>query len=213
MQIIVSSKKMKDCINWIGANVNSPEQRLIAGVTALATQPIIDYKNKNVDEDTRMISVARTLAKIIAGTIVGVIVRKGAIAAANKYSGCKAEVDGLTDIIKELKPKKGSLFSPVTKKIQEKVVGKMTQKEFNELWQNYVKALGTFIATGAMVFTNFAIDAPLTRLLTRQFHKHITKKPISKDNQKENKKTEGNLVSLLANQTKENNPKTAGGKS
>ena len=43
------------------------------------SQPFIDASNKNVDEKTRKVSVARTIAKIIAGTLTGYFVRKGCI--------------------------------------------------------------------------------------------------------------------------------------
>ena len=49
--------------------------RMIMGSTALVTQPFIDANNKRVDENTRKISTYRTIAKIIAGTVVGIIVR------------------------------------------------------------------------------------------------------------------------------------------
>ena len=62
-----------DKIAVMGKKCSSAEQRLILGVTALATQPFIDAHNKSVDEETRKVSVARTIAKIIAGTLTGLL--------------------------------------------------------------------------------------------------------------------------------------------
>lgn len=51
------------------------QNRLILGVSSALTQPFIDYKNKDVDEETRKYSTARTLIKIGVGTIVGSLTR------------------------------------------------------------------------------------------------------------------------------------------
>ena len=60
-------------------NMSHPaKNRLIMGATALVTQPTIDYYNKKVDEETRTISRNRTIAKILAGTTVGILVRGAA---------------------------------------------------------------------------------------------------------------------------------------
>ena len=53
-------KKYNDSIS------NPATNRLIMGVTALATQPAIDYHNHKVDKETREISTIRTISKIIA---------------------------------------------------------------------------------------------------------------------------------------------------
>ena len=61
--------------NWI----SKPAQyRALMGVAAIITQPAIDYHNHKVDEETRRISRNRTIAKIIAGTCVGILVRGSA---------------------------------------------------------------------------------------------------------------------------------------
>lgn len=46
--------------------------------------------------------------------------------------------------------------------------------------EKYASALGTLIATGAMLFTNFLVDAPLTKLLTDKFTKKIRKANFDK---------------------------------
>ena len=85
MSIILSNKAEK-VISYIGKNINSPEQRLIQGATALVSQPVIDYYNKKADDETRAVSVARTIGKIVAGTLVGVAIRYASIAAAKQFS-------------------------------------------------------------------------------------------------------------------------------
>ena len=42
MSFKVSSELTKKCVTKIGEKINSPQQRLILGATALATQPFID---------------------------------------------------------------------------------------------------------------------------------------------------------------------------
>ena len=39
-----------------------------------------------------------------------------------------------------------------------------------------VKTLGTIIATFAMIFTNFLIDAPLTRIITKKLTSRVKAK-------------------------------------
>lgn len=76
--------KNNDTIEWIekfGRKCSSAEQRLILGATAIVMQPAIDAHNKNVDEKTRKVSVARTIGKVIAGTLTGFAIRKACIKA------------------------------------------------------------------------------------------------------------------------------------
>ena len=84
--MLVTNDKIINAVNWSGKKLNSVEQRIILGATALATQPFFDYYNKNVDEDTRKVSTARTIAKIIAGTAVGIAVRLLFIKGFRKFS-------------------------------------------------------------------------------------------------------------------------------
>ena len=81
--IIKLGEKPMKFLNTCATKIAGPENRLILGVSALASQPFIDYYNKNVDEKTRKYSVCKTISKIIIGTTVGVIVRSLAI----KYAG------------------------------------------------------------------------------------------------------------------------------
>lgn len=128
----VSSEKFLEKIENFGKKCTSDKQRLILGATAIVMQPVIDAHNKNVDEKTREVSVARTIAKIIAGTLTGVAIRWGCIKAMD---------------MKIFKP---SNFSKVTK----------------DAFDQYKNAMGTIVALVVMMFTNFLIDAPLTKWLT-----------------------------------------------
>ena len=85
-QMTVKGERANKAIKWIGKNISSPENRFILGATALMSQPFIDLNNKKVDEDTRKVSAARTVAKIIAGTATGVLIRSGCIHAVNAFT-------------------------------------------------------------------------------------------------------------------------------
>ena len=162
----VSNENSLKALKWIGEKVSSPQNRLILGVTALMSQPFIDLYNKKVDEDTRKVSAARTVAKIIAGTATGVAIR----------SGCIHAIDAFTKYPSEIKPdmkfkKIRSFFAP-------------SEGLLNSL-ETYKKSLGTIISLVVMVFTNFLIDAPLTKFLTNKFIDRI-----HKNEQVKNKPTE-----------------------
>ena len=92
----------------------------------------------------------RTIAKILAGTSVGIVVR----------GSCYSLVEKMTDI--KGKGRFSKALMP-TKHLKELL------KE-PKLLKNYRSALSTGIAILAMCFTNFAIDAPLTVFLTNHFN-------------------------------------------
>lgn len=149
-QMTVKGERANKAIKWIGKNISSPENRFILGATALMSQPFIDLSNKKVDEDTRKVSAARTVAKIIAGTATGVLIR----------SGCIHAVNAFTKLPREIRPDMNfktlrTLLTP-----SEKVCINLAE---------YKNAMGTIIATVVMMFTNFLIDAPLTKFLTNKF--------------------------------------------
>lgn len=73
----INNEKVIGCIEKFGRKCTSDKQRLILGATAILMQPAIDASNKNVDEKTRKVSVARTIAKIVAGTLTGFAIRYG----------------------------------------------------------------------------------------------------------------------------------------
>ena len=168
-QMTVKGERANKAIKWIGKNISSPENRFILGATALMSQPFIDLNNKKVDEDTRKVSAARTVAKIIAGTATGVLIR----------SGCIHAVNAFTKLPREIRPDMKfktlrTLFTP-----SEKVCKNLAE---------YKNAMGTIIATVVMMFTNFLIDAPLTKFLTNKFVDKIhNKAQVAQQNSQKSK--------------------------
>lgn len=155
-RMVVSNEKTLKSLKWIGEKVSSPQNRLILGISALLSQPFIDLSNKKVDDETRKVSAARTVAKIIAGTTTGVAIR----------SACIHSIDALSvypeDVSPNMKFKKlRSLFAP--------------SKGLLENLNQYKKSLGTILSLVVMVFTNFLIDAPWTKFLTNKFVDKIKK--------------------------------------
>ena len=166
--VTVNSKRANKAIAWIGKKISSPQNRLILGVSALMSQPFIDLNNKKVDEDTRKISAARTVAKIIAGTLTGVAIRAGCIKAIDAFSKLPIQ------LAKNVKnPRLKTLFTP-----ESAIAG--TLKDLT----HYKKALGTIVSLVVMVFTNFLIDAPLTKFLTNKFVDKIHEKDMAKNKAK-----------------------------
>lgn len=162
--VTVNSRRANKTIAWIGKKISSPQNRLILGVSALLSQPFIDLNNRKVDEDTRKISAARTVAKIIAGTLTGVAIRAGCIKAIDAFSKLPAQ------LAKNVKnPKLKTLFTP-----DAALTGAL--KDLT----HYKKALGTIISLVVMTFTNFLIDAPLTKFLTNKFVDKIHEKDKAK---------------------------------
>lgn len=156
-KMTISNEKTLKGLKWVGEKVSSPENRLILGVTALMSQPFIDLNNKKVDEDTRKVSAARTVAKIIAGTTTGVLIRSGCIHAIDAFTKLP------TEITPDMKFKKlRTLFTPSAGILQ----------DLNQ----YKKSLGTILSLGVMVVTNFLLDAPLTKFLTNKFVDRINSK-------------------------------------
>lgn len=158
----VKGKRANRVISWIGQNVSSPQNRLILGATALMSQPFIDLHNRKVDEDTRKVSAARTVAKIIAGTTTGFLVRYGCIKMLDYCTKLPEQISKSTRF-----PKLATLFTP-----DAALTGIL--KDLG----HYKKALGTIISLLVMMVTNFAIDAPLTKYLTNKF---IDKKNLNKN--------------------------------
>ncbi len=148
----IKDGKIMNALKWTGQHISSPENRLILGVTALMSQPFIDLHNRNVDKKTKKVSAARTVAKIIAGNSTGYFVRWGCIKAIEAFTQNPA------------KGAKGikTLFYP-------KHISNVTLKGLTK----YKNAIGTLLALGVMLFTNFLIDAPLTKFLTNKFIKKM----------------------------------------
>ena len=150
--MIIKNTKINTFISNAGSNISSAEQRLLIGVTALATQPFIDLYNKKADEETRILSACRSLGKILAATTSGVVVRKLCIHLLNKY----ATEDKLKKIIKD-----SSAINDISK----------------TKFSNFMGSVG---ALGVKLFTNFLWDAPVTQKLTNFFYKLVSKKKETK---------------------------------
>ena len=145
--------------NKIQEELSNPAQnRLLMGATAILTQPAIDYYNHKVDKETREISRNRTIAKIIAGTIAGILVRGSAHEIVKYMTNTKAT----SKLKKALLP---------TFKIDSLI-------KTEPFLMNYRNALSTFLAVAAMSVTNFAIDAPFTVFLTNHLNARTKEKKL-----------------------------------
>ena len=133
---------------------NPAMNRLIMGVGALAFQPAIDYHNHRVDEETREIARNRTIAKIIAGATVGILCARWP---AHFMVKKMTQLDGKSKFSKSLLPNFWHTAMQDLRKNEDSL-------------GNYRVAWSTFIAMGIMVFTNFLLDAPLTKYLTNKFN-------------------------------------------
>jgi len=153
----VKKEGVLKAIKWTSDHLAAPHNnRLILGATAIIMQPLIDLYNKNVDEKTRKVSVARTLAKIIAGTTTGYFIR---------YACLK----GIEYMTKEpIINNSGKIIN----KLQSAIFPKGVKVTIDGL-KHYKNAIGTIAGLGVMLFTNFLIDAPLTKLLTNKFMKKL----------------------------------------
>ena len=143
--------KAKDFLTYVSKNFSSPHQRATLGITALCTQPFIDLHNKHIKEEDRSVVVAKTIAKVVIGTTVGVCMRHFSIKAVQNYT--KSVNTG----------KYSQILLPKT--IIEKIKTESAEKIESQL-DNYRKGLGTFIGVMGCLFTNFAVDAPLTKIMT-----------------------------------------------
>ena len=136
----------------IGRVLSRPDVgRGIMGVSAILTQPLIDYYNPKVDRDTAQVSTCRTIGKIIAGTTVGCAVR----------SACYYGVKALTNLNPNATQWKKTLLPA------EKFVQYLSQKNLDWI-KNYNSTLATIIGLGAMLFTNVLLDVPLTNLISKK---------------------------------------------
>lgn len=157
-EMTFNSDKAIKTVKDIGAKISSAEQRLILGATALALQPAIDANNKRVDKETKKVSVARTIAKIIVGTTTGYFIRKG----------CIKGIQACSKPIQENLPKYKSMFMPKGKDLNINVN--------SDAFKQYQNAAGTIAALLVMTVTNFAIDAPMTKYLTNLFVDKVNEK-------------------------------------
>ena len=139
--------------NKIDEYISRPAQnRMIVGATAMVSQPALDYYNHKVDKETRTVSRNRTIAKIIAGVAVGVLVRGSVY----KFIKGRTDIKGLG-------------------KNSKKLIPKMFMDDFmknDKHLKNYRNALSTLAALLVMSITNFTLDAPLTIFLTNYLNKN-----------------------------------------
>ena len=157
---------LRDKLQKIDSKISEPAtNRLIMGATAMMTQPWIDYYNHRVDDETRTVARNRTIAKIIAGTFVGMLVR----GACYKLVGNMTKLDGTGKYSKALIPKE---YIPEFTKYAKKL-------------SNHRSSLATLIAIIAMCFTNFACDAPLTTFLTNRANERSAARKEEKQKMKE----------------------------
>lgn len=142
------SARLRDLRNKRNDLYSNPMwNRGIMGVTALLTQPAIDYYNHRVDEETRTVSRNRTIAKIVAGTLVGMFVVRGPI---YKAIESMTNLKGTSKYSKAMLPKK--FLSEMTKN--------------GAFLKNHRSTVAMLIALAAMSVTNILLDAPLTIFFT-----------------------------------------------
>lgn len=139
-------------INWFGEHISTPENRVIIGATALLSQPFFDYYNKDVDEKTRKVSCARTIGKIIAGTLTGYTIRAGFVKLVKNYSELtENESGGLKKI-----------FTP-----------SIANKDMPFAYKQYRNAMGMLFAIAGLTIAGFVIDAPMTNAITNAITKRM----------------------------------------
>ena len=134
------------------------ENRVLMGATALLTQPFIDYYNPKVDKETREVSRNRTIAKILAGTTAGILVR----------GSSQKIIENLTCMTAKSRWKRALLPTDHI----------MSFIRVNEFFKNYKNTLSTILAILAMCVTNFLIDAPLTLFLTNHLNARSKEKKL-----------------------------------
>lgn len=142
-----SENSIKNWNKWTYITSDPMWNRGIMGATALLTQPTIDYYNHRVDDETRTVSKNRTIAKIVAGTLVGMFVVRGPV-----YK----LVEKMTDFAGKWKYSKALIPKKYIKELSE-----------NQTYlKNYRATLAMALALAAMSVTNFVLDAPLTIFFT-----------------------------------------------
>ena len=160
-----SAKKIEQRNNFDNWVSKPHTNRGVLGATALVTQPVIDYYNHKVDKETRTVARNRTIAKIVAGTAVGMFVVRGPIYTAVENM---TNINGKSKFSKTLLPKRF-----------------LTEIANNEKFlKNYRSALAMGLALAAMCVTNFVLDAPITIFLTNLLNDKTNKGKEVKKNDK-----------------------------
>ena len=154
-----SKREMRTFLRWMSKNFSSPQQRAVLGFTALCFQPFIDLHNKYIKNEDKPIVVSKTIAKIVTGTTVGVFMRHYAIKV-------------VTNFTKESNVGKYSQCLLPKEILEQLKIGSSNMKDL----ANYRKGIGTLIGLSICLFTNFLIDAPLTKILTNVLHDKVFKR-------------------------------------
>ncbi len=145
------------------ANINSWQQRAALGLTAITFQPAIDLINKDVDEETRKVSANRSFAKGLVGAVTGIVVRGGCMKLVEQGLKNESWADKLAKITAE------DATEEAIEKAKDFIKNQGGAKK-------YASVLGTLAAIIVMLYTNFAIDAPLTNWLTNIMNKKFDNK-------------------------------------
>lgn len=169
MTLIVPTGVAK-IINKAGG-INSAQQRLITGITALALQPMFDLNNKKADEDTRVIAASKSIAKGIACPTSGVTIRALFLHFADAICDNPKSPLNPINMVKEHNIEKYVKLMPDAFLRKD---GKWVPKP--EYMKKYSSSVGNVLAVAVMIFTNFLFDAPVTKQLTNYFYKKITGK-------------------------------------
>ena len=148
---------------------SSVQQKLALGTCAFLIQPVIDLNNKDIDKNTRELSAVRSASKAVIGTATGIVIRSYCIKFAEKAMAKKDEAG------KVLRDTLGKVEIDPKKVV--KIFGKMDEKAV----QNVPPVLGTFMALGIMMFTNFLIDAPLTNFAMNKISKFMGEKKAEQE--------------------------------
>lgn len=182
--MIIRDKNIEKFINYSGKKLNAPQQSIIMGVSSLVFQPYINRKNKQLDEDTRDMAVARSIGKSITGNISDFLTRVFSIFAVAKLSNYAInKVNTDDDFVMEIKPKsKLDIFTP---NLKEDFVPR-PKKEFLKDFKSYRMAMGALVATGLAVFVKTTVELPATKFLTDYFYR---KERLKKE---KNAKTDSN---------------------
>ena len=157
------------------STINSWQQRLALGVAAMAIQPVIDLRNKQVDEETRKVSANRSFAKALVGMATGIAVRGGCMKAVE----ISLQKDGISNYLAKITAENN------TKEAIDKAKNFIKNKGGAK---QYASIIGTIAALGVMLFTNFLVDAPLTNKLTDKLNKKLNNKD------EEQKETQTNVT-------------------
>lgn len=164
-------KNLQNTIEWFGKR-STPFNRFMLGATAVVLQPFIDLNNKDVDEKTRRISWARAIAKAIAGTCTGILIRYSCIKSINALTRTPKEIEEMVNKGKKVSNWSTALVpNKIKNDITKKIDKAFSHEEYGKtlrLVKKHRETIGSCVALGVMLFTNFALDVPITKFLTNK---------------------------------------------